>query len=69
MQLLNVQQGLEMEKIADFKQWEIDHLQHMPQNAVYLTADSETMLTEFDKNAVYVIGGLVDRNRYKGACH
>lgn len=31
-----------------------------------MTADSETVLDEFEERDVYVIGGVVDRNRYKG---
>lgn len=32
---------------------------------VYLTADSNTTLTTIEKSKIYVIGGLVDRNRNK----
>jgi len=34
---------------------------------VYLTADATAELCELDPNKVYVVGGLVDRNRHKGA--
>ncbi|KAE8736204.1 ACT domain-containing protein DS12 [Hibiscus syriacus] len=33
---------------------------------VYLTADSGTVLHELDPAKVYIVGGLVDRNRWKG---
>jgi tRNA (guanine9-N1)-methyltransferase len=33
---------------------------------VYLTADSPNELTELKQDDMYVIGGLVDRNRHKG---
>ncbi|KAL8447687.1 hypothetical protein Emed_004226 [Eimeria media] len=34
--------------------------------AVYLTADAEEELDTLDPSTVYIVGGLVDRNRYKG---
>lgn len=34
---------------------------------VYLTADTENVVQTIDENAVYIIGGIVDRNRLKGA--
>lgn len=32
---------------------------------IYLTADSDNEITELDSNTIYLIGGIVDRNRYK----
>lgn len=34
---------------------------------VYLTADTDNVLKEFKQNDVYIIGGIVDRNRLKGS--
>jgi tRNA (guanine9-N1)-methyltransferase len=40
---------------------------YLPEECVYLTADATVELCELDPNKVYVVGGLVDRNRHKGA--
>lgn len=36
---------------------------------IYLTSDSPNTLTELRPYSTYIIGGLVDRNRYKGVCY
>ena len=35
-------------------------------NIYYLSADSENNIENIDKNSTYIIGGIVDRNKYKG---
>ena len=38
------------------------------ENCVYLTAEAEETLDAVSPGVVYVIGGLVDRNRLPGVC-
>ena len=49
--------------------------EHSPQElenqgeVVYLTSDSENTLDRLKPYSTYIIGGLVDKNRHKGACY
>ncbi|KAE8659796.1 protein kinase G11A-like [Hibiscus syriacus] len=47
------------------KQSYIEAFSERKDDLVYLTADSETVLHELDPTKVYIVGGLVDRNRWK----
>lgn len=60
-----------LEKIDAFEDWPF-HKETRPyielfdaEELVYLTADSPNTITTFDSSKVYIVGGIVDRNRYK----
>ncbi|KAG1363758.1 tRNA (guanine(9)-N1)-methyltransferase [Cocos nucifera] len=64
----------QLQRLPGFDKWIIEKesrpyieaLQDNKENLVYLTADAETILDELDPKKIYIIGGLVDRNRWKG---
>uniref|UniRef100_A0A2P2IIL7 tRNA (guanine(9)-N(1))-methyltransferase n=1 Tax=Rhizophora mucronata TaxID=61149 RepID=A0A2P2IIL7_RHIMU len=66
--------GNQLQKLPGFDKWIIEKesrsymeaLQDQKENLVYLTADSETVLDKLDPKEIYIVGGLVDRNRWKG---
>lgn len=66
--------GTQLQRIPGFDKWMIEKetisyieaLQDQKENLVYLTADAETELEELDPKKIYIVGGLVDRNRWKG---
>lgn len=68
-----------LEKISGFNSWlaeisesdfmkmneEREDFQYDKEHIIYLSADAEETMTELDPSCLYVIGGIVDRNRYK----
>ncbi|KAF6153517.1 hypothetical protein GIB67_027384, partial [Kingdonia uniflora] len=64
----------QLQRLPGFDKWIIEKesdsyieaLQDEKENLVYLTVNSEIVLKELDPKSIYIIGGLVDRNRWKG---
>lgn len=64
----------QLQRLPGFDKWIIEKesqsyieaLQDQKENLVYLTADAETVLEVLDPKKIYIVGGLVDRNRWKG---
>jgi len=66
-------------KVSGFSNWIVDHTeQHFTERfsdmykankIIYLSADADEELTHLQQGTMYVLGGLVDRNRHKNLCH
>ncbi|KAK3010024.1 hypothetical protein RJ639_010987 [Escallonia herrerae] len=64
----------QLQRLPGFDKWIIEKdkrpyietFQDRTEHLVYLTADSETIVDELDPKKIYIVGGLVDRNRWKG---
>ncbi|KAJ8932798.1 hypothetical protein NQ314_014502 [Rhamnusium bicolor] len=65
----------EMARHHGYENWDIyfhseDYLEIFPKETlVYLTSESDNILTKLEDNKVYIIGGLVDHNAHKGLCY
>lgn len=63
-----------LDHIGDYAGWDINISKESyaevfgKDNIVYLTSESPNVLETLEPSKVYVIGGLVDHNHYKGHC-
>jgi len=65
---LQKMQGWEQWKIEKTESSYIEIFEKEKENLVYLTADTDNVLKTLDPTKIYIIGGLVDKNRHKGLC-
>ncbi|XP_076072482.1 uncharacterized protein LOC143044384 isoform X2 [Mytilus galloprovincialis] len=72
---LHGQMQQRLESIGDYKNWDVNftendyHEEFDKDKIVYLSGDSPNVLEDLSDDHVYIIGGLVDHNQYKGMCH
>ncbi|XP_076761185.1 tRNA methyltransferase 10 homolog A isoform X1 [Xylocopa sonorina] len=65
----------DMQKHNGYEHWDVKfhaepYLNIYPkERVIYLTSESENIITHLEHDYVYVIGGLVDHNSHKGLCH
>lgn len=60
--------GLANWHVTQESQSYIDFFRQRKDDLIYLTADSPHELSELDARKLYIIGGIVDRNRHKNIC-
>ncbi|KOC60196.1 RNA (guanine-9-)-methyltransferase domain-containing protein 2 [Habropoda laboriosa] len=65
----------DMQKHNGYEHWDVKfHAKpylniYLKEKIIYLTSESENVISHLEQDSVYVIGGLVDHNSHKGFCH
>ena len=73
LHLLGIQPFIDLYKpfLPGIDNWKIHkekEIQNYSGKCVYLTAEAEETLETVEKGVIYIIGGIVDRNRMPGIC-
>lgn len=74
LHLLGIEPFLDQYKpfLPGIMNWKIhknETIENYLEKAIYLTAEAEETLETVEKGKMYIIGGIVDRNRMPGICH
>jgi tRNA (guanine9-N1)-methyltransferase len=60
--------GFENWMVTSTEKTYLEHFPNSKTDLIYLTADSPYELQELDPSKIYIVGGIVDRNRHKNLC-
>ena len=61
--------GLDSWHVTKTSKSYLEHFAEEKDKLIYLTAEAEDEINAVEKDKIYVVGGIVDKNRHKGLCH